>query len=121
VTAVKCRLLGWWVDETKGYRLEDIQTRSLITSRDVRFVEDETPTELTIIEGDPPPVPIGELIKINTNDLSGRVSDAAGSDSSSVSLKREVCDDLGGICTLPNGDPSMVKLPHRERAGPNPG
>jgi hypothetical protein len=69
VTAVKCRLLGWWADETKGYRLEDIQTRALITSRDVQFVEDETPTELTIIEGDPPPVPIGELIEINTNDL----------------------------------------------------
>jgi hypothetical protein len=72
VTAVKCRLLGWWVDETKGYILEDIQMRSLITSRDVRFVEDETPTELTIIEGDPPPVPIGELIEINTNDLPQR-------------------------------------------------
>jgi hypothetical protein len=72
VTTVKCRLLGWWVDETKGYRLEDIQTCSLIISRNVRFVEDETLTELTIIEGNPPPVPIGELIEINTNDLPQR-------------------------------------------------
>jgi hypothetical protein len=56
VTTVKCRLLGWWRDETKGYRLEDIQMCSLITSHDVQFVEDETPTELTIIKGDPPPV-----------------------------------------------------------------
>jgi hypothetical protein len=53
----------------KGYRLEDIQTCSLITSHNVQFVEDDTPTELAIIEGDPPPVPIGELIEINTNNL----------------------------------------------------
>jgi hypothetical protein len=54
VTSVKCRLLGWWENETKGYRLEDLATRSLITSRDVRFVEDDAPTELAVIEGEHP-------------------------------------------------------------------
>jgi len=35
VTLLKCWLLGWWADETKGYRLEDIMTGKLITARDV--------------------------------------------------------------------------------------
>jgi hypothetical protein len=39
VTSVKCRMLGWWTDETKGYRLEDVETRKLLTSRDVVFAE----------------------------------------------------------------------------------
>jgi len=47
---VKCRLLGWWADETKGYQLEDIETRKLIMSRDVRFVEDESPGDLAVVE-----------------------------------------------------------------------
>ena len=53
---MKCRLLGWWADETKGYRLEDIETRGLITSRNVCFVEDISPTDEAVIEGiDPRP------------------------------------------------------------------
>jgi len=47
---VKCRLLGWWADEMKGYRLEDIETGKLITSQDVRFVEDESPGDLVVVE-----------------------------------------------------------------------
>jgi hypothetical protein len=43
--------LGWWEHETKGYRLKDIEKWSLITSRDVCFIEDDSPTELAIIEG----------------------------------------------------------------------
>ena len=31
-TAVKCQLLGWWADETKGYWLEDTETGELIMS-----------------------------------------------------------------------------------------
>jgi hypothetical protein len=42
---------GWWADETKGYRLEDIETHLLITSCDVCFIKDNTPAELAIIEG----------------------------------------------------------------------
>lgn len=50
VTSVKCRLLGWWTDETKGYRLEEVGTGKIITARDVTFVEDDTPGDLAIIE-----------------------------------------------------------------------
>jgi hypothetical protein len=47
--------LGWWEHETKGYHLEDIEKQSLITLRDVCFIEDDSPTELAIIEGEYPP------------------------------------------------------------------
>lgn len=50
VTLRKCRLLGWWADETKGYQLEDEENRRLITSRDVRFLKDERPNDLVVIE-----------------------------------------------------------------------
>jgi hypothetical protein len=32
VRAVRVRLLGWWVDEMKGYCLEDLESGKLITS-----------------------------------------------------------------------------------------
>ena len=64
VTAKKCRLLGYWADETKGYRLEDAKTGKLITSRDVRFVEDERPTDLAMIEGDKRDFRAGELMEV---------------------------------------------------------
>ncbi len=54
-TSVQCRLLGWWEGETKGYRLEDVKTRKIITSRDVRFIEDERPTDLAVIDGERTP------------------------------------------------------------------
>ncbi len=50
VTSIKCRLIGWWADETKGYRLEDAETGKLITARDVRFVENDAPGDLAVIE-----------------------------------------------------------------------
>ena len=53
-TTVKCCLLGWWSDETKGYRLEDVETKSLITSRDMRFIEDEGPKDLATVEATSP-------------------------------------------------------------------
>jgi hypothetical protein len=64
VTAKKCRLLGYWADETKGYRLEDAETGKLITSRDVRFVEDERPSDLAVIEGDRHDFRAGELMEV---------------------------------------------------------
>jgi len=48
--AVCVRLLGWWANETKGYRLENLENRKLITSRDVQFEEDDTPSELACID-----------------------------------------------------------------------
>ena len=50
VTSVKCRLLDWWADEMKGYQLEDIETRKLITSQDVCYVEDKSPGDLVVVE-----------------------------------------------------------------------
>ena len=50
VTSITCRLLGWWANETKGYRLEDVETGKLITARDVHFVEDDAPGDIAIIE-----------------------------------------------------------------------
>ena len=41
-------MIGWWADETKGYRLKNIDTRELVTSRDVCFIEDETPSDLVV-------------------------------------------------------------------------
>ena len=33
VASVRCRMLGWWMDKPKGYKLEDPTTRLLIASR----------------------------------------------------------------------------------------
>jgi hypothetical protein len=33
-TSVRCQMLGWWVDKSRGYRLEDPTTHSLIASCD---------------------------------------------------------------------------------------
>ena len=49
-TSVICCLLGWWEDKTKGYWPEDIETGKLIMSQDVRFVEDESPGDLAVVE-----------------------------------------------------------------------
>ena len=43
-------MLGWWVDEAKGYQLEDLENSKLIASQDVCFFEDDSPSELTVIE-----------------------------------------------------------------------
>ncbi|KAG5728163.1 hypothetical protein E4T56_gene19311 [Termitomyces sp. T112] len=56
VTSVKCCMLGWWTNETKGYRLKDVKTGKLITARDICFVEDNSPGDLAEFEmhGSPP-------------------------------------------------------------------
>jgi len=54
--AVKVQMLGWRTDETKGYRLEDLETPGkLISSRDVDFIENSSPSDLVIINNIPPP------------------------------------------------------------------
>ena len=49
-TSIKCHLLGWWADEMKGYRLEDVETGKIITAWDVPFGEDDSPGDLAVIE-----------------------------------------------------------------------
>lgn len=48
--AVHVHMLGWWADETKGYRLEDLENGKLITSHDVQFYEDNIPSELAQVD-----------------------------------------------------------------------
>ena len=44
-------MLGQWTDKSKGYRLEDLETPGkLISSHDVDFIEDFSPSDLTIID-----------------------------------------------------------------------
>jgi len=54
-------LLGWWTDETKGYQLEDMENGKLITSRDVQFFEDSSPSELAVMDIRAPTVSTGDL------------------------------------------------------------
>ena len=99
-TAVKCRMLGWWADETKGYRLEDVDTRELITSRDVRFVEDESPSDLVVVE-DPDngrTVPTGVTPAIATH-----------ADDEQVAVTEAVAD--GGDCELADDPKDQEDVP----------
>ena len=45
------RLLRWWNDETKEYRLEDLESGGgkIIAFQDVKFMEDESPSDLTVV------------------------------------------------------------------------
>jgi len=54
-------LLGWWTDETKGYQLEDMENGKLITSQDVQFFEDSSPSELAVIDIGAPTVLTDDL------------------------------------------------------------
>jgi hypothetical protein len=92
VTAVKCRLLGWWSDESKGYRLEDVETGKLISSRDVRFIEDERPTELAVIDNGRLPRVLSEI----------------------TSLDLETVDDTASTLTTSTNEPKWASLPPRE-------
>jgi len=43
-------MLGWWIDESKGYHLENLEKPGkLISSCDVDFIENSLPNDLTII------------------------------------------------------------------------
>jgi len=67
-------MLGWWTDESKGYRLENLEIpRKLISSRDIDFIEDSSPNDLAIIDNiSPPPESIDKLVDnaISTDSIS---------------------------------------------------
>jgi hypothetical protein len=65
---VKCRLLGWWDGETKRYQLENDETGRLITSRNVCFIEDESPTDPAVIK------PEEQLSSVQITDLAPNVA-----------------------------------------------
>jgi hypothetical protein len=43
-------MLGWWVDESKGYHLEDLENGKLISSWDVKFDEDNSLSNVASID-----------------------------------------------------------------------
>jgi hypothetical protein len=49
--SVRCWLLGWWVDRSRGYRLEDPRMHTLIMSRDTQFVETSVLDTLRAVKG----------------------------------------------------------------------
>jgi hypothetical protein len=49
--SVRCWMLGWWVDRSRGYRLEDPTTRTLIASRDAQFVKTDMSDTLYAVKG----------------------------------------------------------------------
>lgn len=50
-------MLEQWTNKTKKYRLKYLENRKLITSHDVQFFEDETSSELTIVNINKPDIP----------------------------------------------------------------
>jgi len=67
-------MLGWWTDESKGYRLEDLETPGkLISSCDIDFIEDSSLNDLAIIDNISPLLKsIDKLVynAISTNSIS---------------------------------------------------
>jgi len=43
-------MLSWWVNKAKGYCLEDLENGKLIASQDIRFFEDDSPSDLASIK-----------------------------------------------------------------------
>jgi len=71
-------MLGWWTDESKEYRLEDLETPGkLISSCDIDFIEDSSPNDLAIIHNiSPSPESIDKLVDnaISTDSISPSMS-----------------------------------------------
>ena len=57
-------MLGWQTDKSKGYCPEDLETPGkLISSCNIDFIEDSSPSDLAIIENIlPPPENINNLV-----------------------------------------------------------
>jgi len=88
-------MLGWWVDEAKGYRLEDLENGKLIASRDVRFFEDDSPSDLASIEVQDTPA--------NNQDVNTLVNDAIQKNITPLPIQK---DD-----TLLKESPSPLAVP----------
>ena len=102
-TSIKCRLLGWWADETKGYRLEEAETRKLITARDVRFVKDTKSDDLAVIEGDEPRWPLDDPFEPPEEEVSGRPEIAKAAE------KDELASDESSLLSSPPSSPTSTE------------
>jgi len=96
--AVKVQLLEWWTDETKGYRLEDMENNKLIASQDVQFFEDSSPSELAIMSIGAPIVSTGSLNSFIDNAINNKANQQDTQQDSELS--RNVPD----IPTVPSTD-----------------
>lgn len=52
VMLVKCCLLRWWAEKTKGYWLKECETRKLVIAWNVWFTKNTLSNDLVIIDGD---------------------------------------------------------------------
>jgi len=101
-------MLRWWTDESKEYHLEDLETPGkLISSRDVDFIEDSSPSDLTIIDN----------ISPSPEDIDKLVNDAISTDSISLSISAPDPTKVH----LPKSRPSTLSLePVKEPLLPPP-
>jgi len=74
-------MLGWWVDEAKGYCLEDLENGKLIASQDVRFFEDDSPSNLASIEVQDAPA--------NNQDVNTLVNNAIQKDITPLPIQKD--------------------------------
>ena len=96
-------MLGWWVDEAKGYRLKDLENKKLITSRDVHFFEDDSPSELAVIEvGDP---------SAKTSEINDLVDNAITKESNNPLVPKDDSSSTN-LLSLPKISPSDPSKEH---------
>jgi hypothetical protein len=93
-TSVKCRMLGYWADKTKGWRSEDISKPpgNVLASRDVRFLEDERSTKLAVFnDASNPPMQteLEELLPVKVSPSIGSATSTTASDDNSDSSDDE--------------------------------
>jgi len=88
-------MLSWWVDKAKGYCLEDLENSKLIASQDVRFFEDDSPSNLASIKVQDTPA--------NNQDVNTLVNDAIQKDITPLPIQK---DD-----TLLKESPSPLAIP----------
>jgi len=74
-------MLGWWIDEAKGYHLENLENGKLIASQDVRFFEDDSPSNLASIKVQDAPA--------NNQDINTLVNDAIQKDITLLPIQKD--------------------------------
>ena len=98
-------MLGWWVDEAKGYRLEDLENGKLIASRDVRFFEDDSPSDLASIEVQDAPA--------NNQNVNTLVNDAIQKDITPLPIPKDdtLLKKSSSPLTVPPFDDAEINSP----------
>jgi len=110
--AVKVQMLGWWVDEAKGYHLEDLENGKLIASRDVRFFKDNSPSDLASIEVQDTPA--------NNKDVNTLVNNAIQKDITPLPIQKDntLLKESPFPLTVPPFDDAEINSPAKA-SGPD--